>query len=99
MMKETIKVFVVLSILTALSPKISSAGLRERLDSFFQEKISSFESKLSTSEQSNQGSVFPAMTLSDINVQLGTTVSFGITSVLDLSISPEVDFIVTPAAN
>jgi hypothetical protein len=82
----------------AILPQVSFADIHQKLDAFFQEKISGFEGKLSSLDEGKQTPVFPAMTLSDINVQVEATVSFGIASVLDLSISPEVDFIVTPAA-
>jgi hypothetical protein len=66
------------------------------LKNYFDQNISNFERKLSSLELGNS-STNPLFPLADINVQVSANASFGINSVLAISISPEIDFMVTPA--
>jgi predicted component of type VI protein secretion system len=96
-MKSYSKIAMTVVALGILSLQAASADDSGRLKTFFDERLSGFEKRLCSMEEKSDSTLFPAMTLSDVNIQVEATASFGIESVLHLSISPEVDFIVTPA--
>jgi hypothetical protein len=66
------------------------------MTSYFDQRVSSVEQVACTMKNDAADPVFPSMVLADVNVDFSPTVTFGITSVAGLSISPEVDLIFTP---
>jgi predicted YcjX-like family ATPase len=100
-MKNLILILSVNALAILGSPLNGFAASQTDLANYFEQHISEFDQQLSALDETEavQTQAPPTMALSDINVQLSTFASFGINSVLSISISPEIDFIVTPAAS
>ncbi len=76
----------------------SCAQYLPKLSGYFEQKITRVEQGVSAMAAESPERVFANMVLTDINVDINASVSFGISNVLSLSISPEIDIVLTPEA-
>jgi hypothetical protein len=74
----------------------ASAEVLPDLYRYFSQKISELEAAAPDAGPEPAGSA--GMILQDINLDLTPSVTFGLSSVLNLSISPEIDFVLAPDA-
>lgn len=77
----------------AYSQSALSAALPELAD-YFQKKLDLAQTSVCNSPQ---GDPHPDQILQDINLDLISDMSFGIGGVLNLTISPEIDLVLTPS--
>jgi hypothetical protein len=78
---------ILLSLLVSLS---GHAEENPQLTAYFEQKLTSMESRADSLPP--QG----AITLSDVNIDIMPSVSFGVNGILNLSISPELDLVLSP---
>lgn len=68
-------------------------GSVEELATYFRTQVKKVDTYAEKAPPVSSGFPFP---LQDINIDLAPMVSFGISSVLQLSIAPEIDFVLVP---
>jgi hypothetical protein len=82
----------------AFLPLETQAAISPELSQYFSEKIDRVEQSaclLGTGPQS----LMDNMVLQDINIDLTPSVSVGLNSVLNLTLSPEIDFVLVPSTS
>lgn len=83
-----------MSLSLLLHSQPANAESNPQLQAYFREKILQIEE----SAQKETATGGPEMEIQDLNIDITPTVNFGISDVLQLTISPEVDFVLTPVA-
>lgn len=86
------KTIPLLALLFASAPALAG-GPNSALERYFADALERVDS---AAERAPASPAAPAFTLQDINVDVNGTVAFGISDVLQLSVSPEVDFVLVP---
>jgi hypothetical protein len=77
-------------------PKIGIAENIPAMSVYLEQKMQSMEAAVCSLSEEAPERQKGNMVFQDINLQLIPTVTFGINSVLHLSIAPEIDFVLTP---
>ncbi len=72
---------------------LARAEENPRLTAFFSKKIGQIRKSLAQFKTSNDD---PSMELHSINIDIAPSVSFGLSSVVSLTVSPEIDFVLVP---
>ena len=94
-MHYRMKIMGTISYLLITAASASAENIPEMSD-YFDQKISTMEKIVCEMSLAPADPRKYTMVLQDINVDIAGTATFGINSVISLSISPEVDFILTP---
>jgi hypothetical protein len=85
------KTYYLVLMMGLLSSASSFAEANPDLSSYFDQKLSKIEDSIATIPPSSR-----QMEIQDINLDFTPSISVGVNSVLSLSISPEIDFVLTP---
>lgn len=94
-MKKYISI-VVFGLCSQLAGISAYAEAVPKLEGYFGQKIHQVQGALLSLDRS-ESPTLESFVYQDMNVDLTAEVSFGINGVLNLTISPEIDFVLTPA--
>ena len=94
-MKKHILISGLIAIASGLFATAADAACIPKLADFFGQKINRVEAAMNAAESGPADSqAKKPIVLEDINLDLIPTASFGISEVLDLTLTPEIDFVV-----
>jgi hypothetical protein len=97
-MRNTVKSLAVLVIagITSLTPSLCGAEPVPKLQRYFEEKIQKLELTMAVADGKPTDPKQKPIVMEDINIDVIPTVSIGVSEVLNLQISPEIDFVLQP---
>ena len=86
----------ILTGLILISPMTLLADKNSQMEQFFSEKILQVQNAVASA---NVNTDVQVMDLLDVNFDISSNLSFGISKVLNLTVSPEIDFVLTPSVS